>query len=247
MKYILKEAPIKEYNEIVQSKEIGFSFCNKKRNTIKQIFHWAICRDFLNDVLIAEEQNIKVNIYNFRYDPSKNKIDRDRTRFLLKFYDPKDIEYLLSNLSILNTIEKNNKFYPTILRKIEKDIYLVEGSKLWLNSTFSLHLYTFLLKAMTYEYHDKDNWLEELKQSYTNEGEYANRFIPQFEDIIYISLKKLFTKGISVHGYLKKDWDIAFLHNNSGILTLFRKEASNFINTQNNEYYKRLVKLLTKV
>ncbi len=247
MKYILEKAPIKEYIEIGQSKKIGFSFCNKEGNRIKQMFHWVLCRDFLNDVLVAEERDMKVERYAFTYAPNKNKIDRDKTRFLLKFYDPKDIEYLLSNLSILNTIEKSNKFYPTVLRKIEKDIYLVEGSKLWLNNTFSLHLYTFLLKAMAYDYHDKDNWLGELKQRYTNEGEYASRFIPQFESIIYISLKKLFGKGISVHGYLKKDADIAFLHDNSGILTLFRKEASNFINTQNNEYYKRLVKLLTKV
>lgn len=246
MKYILKKAPVKYYNEIFQKKKIGFSFCNKEGNVLKQMFHWVICRDFLSDALVAEEWKIKVNKYDFRYDPAKQQIDRDKTRLLLKFYNLEDVEYLLHNLFRLNNIERSNGLLRTTIKKVEEDTYLVEGSKMWLNSTFSLHLYTFLLKVMSYKYLDDWNWFEELKEEETNEGKYARQFIPEFLDVVGGHLKSLFKKSSTTHGYTKEYQNVTFIHDNGGALTLFRKEAENFVSTTTNEYYKRLVKIIKK-
>lgn len=158
-----------------------------------------------------------------------------------------DANNLSINLDVLNRIEKINSLVSTTVRYIENDVYLVEGSKIWLNSTFSLHLYTFLLKAMCYLYQDKENWLEELKEENTNEGTYASSFIPQFSIIISKHLKSLFNKGLSVHGYPEDYNSISFIHDNSGVMTLFRKEASYYLSTKNNGYYKRLIKLFGKL
>lgn len=247
MKYILEKTPIKEYNEIGQQKKIRFAFCNKKGSTLIPIFHYVYCRDFLSDVLYAEECNIKVDKYYFEYNPAKNKIDRDKTRLLLNFIVDKEASFLLQNLNILNKLEKNNRFACTTVRKVTDNIYLVEGSNMWMNSTFSLHLYTFLLKAMCYEYQDNSKWLEELKKENTNEGNYACSFIPQFETIISKHLKSLFNKGTSVHGYHEDYTYVTYIHDNGGVQTLFRIGANNFVSTKGNEYYKRLVKILEKL
>lgn len=246
MKYILEVAPKKVYSEIGQQKKVLFAFCNKKGNILTPIFDWVLCRDFLSDVLYAEENNTEVNKYNFVYNPAKNKIDRDKTRFLLKMNE-EDVTNLSTNLNILNKIEKDNRLVSTIIKHVEKNVYLVEGSKMWMNNTFSLHLYTFLLKAMCYEYKDNDKWIKELQKEDTNEGRYAKSFIPQFESIVSKYLKTLFNKGSSVHGYTEEYTSVTYIHDCGGVQTLFRIGANNFVSTKSNKYYKRLVKILEKL
>lgn len=240
MKYVLKKAAKKDYIEIGQQKKVLFSFCNKKGNVLKQLFSPVLCRDFLSDVLVAEEWNKKVSRYAFVYNPARTKIDRDKTRLLLTIND-EDKNNLINNLDILHEIEHNNKLIRTEITHVDDNTLLVEGSKVWLNSTFSLHLYTFLLKAISYEY--EHNWFEELKDKETNEANYARSLTPSFLKIINSNIKSIFRKGTTVHGYNESP-SLTFLHDNGGVVTLFGKGVGNVYKVANNEYYKRLTKFL---
>lgn len=55
--------------EISQFKTVKFSFVNKKENTLTEIIANVLCRDFLGDVLLAEENKKPFEIYRFRYNP----------------------------------------------------------------------------------------------------------------------------------------------------------------------------------
>lgn len=231
------------YSEIYQTKNIKFAFCNRVGNTLHQLFDWVLCRDFLNDVLIAEQTKQKVLHYSFEYDPKKQKIDRHCTHLLLKFRDEQDITNFKSNLRLLRKIEKNNYLITTRLQHVQDNIYLVETDKFWQVSTFSLHLYAFLIKAFSYSYTKKKDWVAELAAQWTTEGRYTAQFIPEFEKIINTDLFQLFYGEETVHGY-KGTPNIKFLHDNTGVLTLFKKEQYVEL-VKTNIFYKNLQEILS--
>jgi len=251
MKFI--PASKRNYSEIYQQKHITFSFCNKtkegKEIVLTQMFHWVQCRDFLSDVLFAEETKEKIDKYSFIYDPAKQKIDRDKTRLLVKFKFDKDVKNFLTNIHILHDIEASNRYGLTKFTLVKNKIFLIEGSKMWQNTTFSLSLYTFLLKVLGYEFEKASafsvvNWLKEIKEKATNEGQYARQFISEFEEILYTKLKQLFSKPTTVHGYEPNYSYVTYVHDNGGVLSLFKTSAAMYDSINNNIYYQRLTKLL---
>jgi len=249
----MKFIPAKKtwYSEIAQQKHITFSFCNKTIEegevTLKQMFDWVQCRDFLSDVLFAEENKEVVSKYEFTYDPEKQQIDRDKMRLLITFEHPNDVENFLKNIPILHGIEESNGIPLSKFTFVKKNIFLVEGSKMWQNTTFSLSLYTYLIKILGYEILDGEHWFLKIKQQATNEGQYANQFIPQFEQILYLYLKKLFARPITVDGFEDKFSYVSYIHDNGGVVSLFKNGAYFFSSIKNNDYYQRLTKIIKEL
>src|SRR3989304_2837017 len=110
------------YFESVQKKHImmAFSNLNKEINTVTDVFFPVLCRDFFGDCLYAEATPCKTHIYGFSYDPEIKKIDRDKTRLTVEFPSKEVKEIFNSNLSILYSIENQNKLMETHVEEIDE-------------------------------------------------------------------------------------------------------------------------------
>lgn len=210
----------RDYAEIHQHHSIKMSFCNLKDGEYTQMFYGADCRDFFSDVLYAEQTGERINKYEFTYDPAKQFIDKDKVRLLLQFKEKEHKENFIVNLGILRSIEKENKIIKTKVIHVEdKEELIIEGSSFWLRSTFSLHTYTYLLKCMSYEYEDKEKWMESLVLEETNEGKYLKDISVKRFKTLLANLNKVFAKYKTVHGY-REEVDVSLVHNFGGVKTL---------------------------
>lgn len=227
------KAKEKHYEEIYQNKQIKFSFVNKKGDDYHEIFSPVLCRDFLNDVLVAEETGEEFSIYKFKYDPTVSKIDRDKLRMAV-YINKADFNNVVKNLHILNEIESKNKLKPTKFYGLEEGIFLLEADKFWLKSTFLLSFYTLMIRVLSYEL--KDNWIASITSVWTNESKYVNA-IKDNLPVFLSSFKKVFKGKLkSVHGYDKLSH--RDLHNNTGIVSLLNKDLVNINYIKNNIYRK---------
>jgi hypothetical protein len=243
MKLIYKRS--EKYLEVSQSKNIQLAFCNKlDETTFEMVTYWCNCRDFFTDILLLEEIGGKDSIYGFKYDSNKSKIDRDKIRIVIKTHSEEDAENIESNLSILRSIENNNNLKQSTLTKIRKNIYVYEGDAFWLNSCFSLNIYTFLIKIMGYSFSNKENWINEMKSRYPyyTESNYLKKLIPEFNTIINNHLVSIFSSPKTIHGYsLEVGTYRMYLHNNGGVVTLFDKSAQYLKPMLNNDFYKKMI------
>ena len=231
----------KYYIEADQTKDIQLAFCNKIDDDLYMQFYWANCRDYFSDVLIAEEQNRRITMYDFSYDGTKSKIDRDKTRIIVKTNNEWDAANLEKNIIILHAIEESNGLEKTIFTRIKKNRYLYEGDSFWLNTTFSLHIYTFLIKCMGYTFDDVAKWDVIMAAGYSTstEGKYICSFIHNWKEILDKNLKQIFLNPTTCHGHHPVYDEDYYLHNNSGIYTLFNKDAGILLQ-KDNTYFKRM-------
>jgi hypothetical protein len=118
-------------------------------------FVW--CKDFLHDVMYGTLHNKWVEIYKFKYDPS---IDPnpclDRIRLLLtNSKDKKFKEKIPAVIDFINQIEKQLKIKKSFVRECnyppvsyeKAGVFMLEGSKRWIQSPPMLSLYTLLLRV----------------------------------------------------------------------------------------------------
>ena len=230
----LIRAKKKEYSEIAQQKKVLFSFVNRKKEELHEMFYPVNCRDFLNDVLVAEESKEKVAIYGFRYNPHEQVLDRKATRFLITC-DAEDRDTIIDNIGLLWDIEKTNNIKRTIFYGVEGELY-IEASPIWLQSTFGISLYTFLIKALAYQYNDYNTWIEELAKQDTNEGKYVSPNVKEFK-LLLLNIKKVILHKKTVSGY-SKDYGYRYIHNNSGLVTLLEPSKKNLKDIAENPYRK---------
>jgi len=230
----LIRAKKKEYSEIAQQKKVLFSFVNRKKEELHEMFYPVNCRDFLNDVLVAEESKEKVAIYGFRYNPHEQVLDRKATRFLITC-DAEDRDTLIENIILLWEIEKVNKIKRTNYYVLKGGLY-IEASPIWLQSTFGISLYTFLIKALAYQYNDYNTWIEELAKQDTNEGKYVSPNVKEFK-LLLLNIKKVILHKKTVSGY-SKDYGYHYIHNNSGLVTLLEPSKKNLKDIAENPYRK---------
>lgn len=203
--------------EIPQFKTVKFSFVNKKENTLTEIISNVLCRDFLGDVLIAEERKEPFEIYGFKYDPNTTKIDRDKTRLSIHILDKKEQENLFNNFSILNMIEESLGQNKTQIFTTDKNnIFFIEGSNWWLQTTIHLSFYTFLIKCLLYKYNNLTFWKEELGKIHSSEANYMRSLYPVYDK--FISFLATLKNTHKVSGW--DNIDLETLHNFSGFLSI---------------------------
>ncbi len=182
----LKIVPFDEhfsYSQDGQYHDVGFAYAHLDGENINQLCGYFVCRDFLGDALFAEEQGKKAQIYGFSWTPSKQKIDRDKTRLLLQFSSPELEKAFKKNLSILHGVEKDNDFALTVLTDSDKELeLLVEGDSRWQASVVLISLYSFLLKCLTYDIKEVEDIVGKYEDS--NEANLAQNTLKKLPKIL---------------------------------------------------------------
>lgn len=229
----------------------------------KQCHQWIKCRDFLHDALrnfINGKQ--EKEIFGFSYDPKVNPaLTMDRMRMLVR-RDPNTNEtkanentakMMDSALNMLRCIERSNKIKP--LSKLyctekDKNVYVFESAVDWMESTFMISLYTFIIRLSAKDI--KFKGIRELKS--TLKDLYKKSQSPQVRDndLKYLkSVYPFFFKIIEKRKGLKyinddgkkflEDKSIDLFHNYSGVVSL--AERVNPDENVNNANLEELVSL----
>ena len=211
--------------EAGQTIETRMAYVHKEKNgTYTQLHDTVKCRDYLGDVLFAEEQKRTVTIYGFSWNGNKQKIDKSRTRLMIDFRGKLDMMHqFIENLEIFNRIERQHKLIKSFVEVVDnRDTTLIlTGSSFWLKSVFTISLYSFLIKVCCYKFKDNKNWLEEMKAF----GGVDSGYVKQTQQVLqfYIdNLKKIVYKLPSVIGLTAvaaKNTETNQVHNYSGFVS----------------------------
>lgn len=226
--------------EIMQPTGILFAFLSSKDNGYKQCHTWIKCRDFLQDAVRNHITGNNESIYGFSYDPKTDPpIDMDRMRMLVtrKLSAKKEgaseelREIIKSALSIIHRVEKHGKIKPLTklyLASGKDDVYIFMGSKDWMDSSFMISLYTFLIrlgaKTKGKEFKTKkelDSALGDLaKKSGDHDIGYLKSILPYIYKVVN-NRKDL--KLVKEDGVLTFAAGINTFHNYSGVVSLCRE------------------------
>jgi len=132
-----------------QITKMGFSAVSIEGDTIHTRHPFVKCRDYFNGIIIGSTRGFTYGtIYGFELDTKNFPINLDRTEILLEISQGV-IDRLESWLHLLNKVEVESSFEPTIFHSIKKgrEVYLlVTGDKRWISSSAYISLYTYLLR-----------------------------------------------------------------------------------------------------
>ena len=229
MKYTLETLPDSYFAEIFQENKTKFAFVKQETRTHFTQQHGLVnCRDFMSDVLYSEEINEYINIYSFQWDPETQKIDRDATKFMVRFQNEGNYTELKKNLPLIHTFEKKNNLKPTKILHIDPTTAIIIGSPMYLRKGWALSFYTWLIKAYTIN--------SDFNELTGNEGKYyreankkgkLNKLMSNFRKLLRV---KGNTTGI------KETEDIYVHHNYAGFVSVCT-------NASINKYSKALNKM----
>lgn len=199
--------PQTSFAEIFQSNIIKFAFVKETPTEFVQQHGLVNCRDFLADVLHAEDIKQKFTIYKFSWDPKKEKVDRDATKLLMSFHTQDQLKTLKRNLHQLHAYEKQWKLRKTKIITISNKEAIIIGSRFYLKKGFGISLYTFLLKAFA---------IADSMQTLTgNEREYLVRCDGYFQKLL-ANFRKVLAYKASVCGVT--DDSLYNIHNYAGFV-----------------------------
>lgn len=208
------------YGQIPQTSKSFFSFVNKVgENEYTEIFYPVKCRDFLGDVVFGNHYKKKMSIYNFNFDGTRQKLDKDATRLLIRIDDTKELE----------NFKKNNNWVST---KYQDNYALVEASKTYQQTIWGISLLSFILRACCY----KCGPTVELAKLQGVDANYMKQVKGNWEKLLQFSPE---FNGVS-------GWDdeencsIMRLHNSSGFVSLFSDTPYDFARL--NHYWKEFQK-----
>jgi hypothetical protein len=251
--------------EIAQTVGLQYSFLSPKN---EQCHPWIKCRDFLHDAYRGYMTDKKEGIYGFRYDPAVNPpLDMEKMHMLVRLNNysgaygapkkeesepSKEISDIVKHaLSIIHCIEKYGGIKPlSVVHQTteNKGVYVFEGARDWMESTFMVSLYTLLIRlgAKKVKFEDKkelDFKLEELYKpgkALDNDLKYFKSAHPFINNIVK---KRELLRYINEDGeHFMKDANIGLFHNNTGVVAL-SKHASGEHKNSNNTGLEELVAL----
>jgi len=239
---------------------IGMQYAFLSPNN-EQCHAWIKCRDFLHDALRCHFTGKSEIIFGFSYTPGKDpELSLKKMRMLVKRQpnsgedgaSKSTKEMMDSALSIIQCIEDCGGIKPTstIQRTSkDKDVYVFEGSSDWMESTFMISMYTFLIrlggrKIVFENKRDLDSQLKKLSKS---------RQANNDNDISYLkTVQPYIHKIVEKRGdlrYVKKDGKHLFenqtvnlFHNYTGIVAL-ADQASAKKSGSNNDKIEELITL----
>lgn len=178
---------------------------------IKQITSYTSCRDYMTDTLYKD------TLGSIDWNKTVANKTTDKTALILGIPQV-SIDNLKKNLPIIHKYEKRNKFKLTEIHYTNKnDCVVVIGSKLWQKDTFALSAYLMLLRCMTLNIQDQDNWENVVKSSNINESTYFKDIGQGVIDHCLNNIRKISTESRPTykHGW-KKEGDAG--HGNSCIV-----------------------------
>ena len=235
--------------EIYQVLGIQYAFLSPDN---VQCHPWIKCRDFLHDALRCHITGKKEGIYGFSYNPGTNPpLDLEKMRMMVKREPtkaesnaPENTKKMIdSALDIVRCVEDYSGIEPlsdVYYTTEDKDTYVFEGAVDWMESTFMISLYTFLIRlgAKKIKFKDKkelDSKLKKLCASRVadNDTNYLKTVLP----FIYkIAEKRKELKYVKENGKrLFEGQTINLFHNYTGIVALSRQAAEKNPGRNNNK------------
>ena len=224
-------------DEIGQPTGIEYAFLSENN---EQCHVWVKCRDFLNDALRSYFIGRPEQIYRFAYDPKVDpKLDINRMRMLVSFCSTPSCDraqVVDSALAMIHCLEKHGGISP--LSKIfpveGKDaIFIFEGSSDWMESTFMISLYTFIIRLGAKRIFPKDanDFEDKLKElclknsrSHDHDFKYLNTVKSYILRIIEERKNLRYKREDGT--FLFNNKDVHTFHGYTGIVSLCRKSYS---------------------
>jgi hypothetical protein len=223
-------------SEIMQIIGMQYAFLSSDN---KQCHPWIKCRDFLHDALRCFVTKEKESIFGFSYDPEVDPpLDLTRTRLLVKRQPDKNEKnaseettaMIDSAIAIVRCIEEYSGIEPlSELHRVagEKDMYIFEGAVDWMESTFMISLYTFLIrlggkKIAFKNKEDLDSKLKDLCSSQAPSRDHDISYLKTVLPFIYkIIEKRKELRYINKEGKrLFEGQTIGLFHGYTGIVSL---------------------------
>lgn len=202
---LIKAKDIKKYSEIFQSISLCFSFVKQEENTFTQLFTPVKCRDFLGDVVWANEVKKPVQIYGFTYDYKLQQIDKDALKLSITFPNPETLDNFVINFNQLTTKENSAKCKESTLLSTDDPLTLIIiADKIWQSSQWKISLFTYYLKCISYQ--DKSKLQEP-------ENKYAELLTPEIE-------KQFLNKLFEMETIIKTE--LYDTHNCSGFVSIIK-------------------------
>jgi hypothetical protein len=220
--------------EIGQPTGIHYAFLSADN---KQCHQWIKCRDFLNDALRNQISNKVDEIFGFSYNPKQGpSLDLGKMQMMIKRYHSgaeknaveRTKEIMASALAILNCIEEASGIKPpSVLHQVagEKEMYIFEGSPEWMESTFMISLYTFLIRLGDKKlvFKDKaglDVALKELTEKKISDHDinYLKTSLPYIDKILEKRKELTYVQKDGKH--FMGESPIGMFHNYTGIVAL---------------------------
>lgn len=208
--------------------QMGFAFAKKLDDENYQLVQpLSPCKDYLNDVIFAEHTGKSIEVYGSISE--KNDIFEDKA-YLCFAIMPNKYDSLYNKTILPQDIENLNKRYvfieamihniemllglkeKTTIFKVEENLYLAEVPLYWIQSSWTISLYSLLIRAFQYteEYVDPMEYLK--AYPYNMEQMLVKNALPKLEDIIKNGIRK---QDFSTYGDTNKS--MSQIHNH-GIL-----------------------------
>lgn len=165
-----------------RSFQMGFAFCRRKdKLTFETVHPISPCKDYLNDVFVAETAQRGVDQYGLNYNPSEPILTGDRAyiTFAICTYKngdkypnfDKDSKNLTDNIGniqkFINNFEKLLKIKKLSIIKIVDEGFIIAFSPEWLKGGYAISLLSLLLRVGQW-YDGEENVIEYLKEFYQN-------------------------------------------------------------------------------
>ena len=155
---MFKETKFKQQlAEIPQTLPMRMAICKKNRAGLFTNVHpFVQCRDFMGDVLWANQQKNDVSIYGFSYNgKTKAQLPVKSFHIAIKFPEQENLQNFIKNYSIFGTKIENQyglSLYTDILVDFPKSLLVVlEVPTYWKQSIHNLSLLTFIYKCFGYK------------------------------------------------------------------------------------------------
>ena len=210
--------------ELLQDVKVKMSFASVSEDgeSVKQLHEWVQCRDFLGDVVLANNSDETFSVYNFVTSKEKTPINKENTTLLIKFPSIALKNIFLENYKdILHVYEYGNGTALTeVIKTNRPTVLLVKADAFWQSRMFLISFYTYLIKVCSYKYIYAGNWKGEIRGKGTNEANYYNR-TERFWDKIFFQLKEIASVSSSPSGWNKlESMSPHAVHDQSGFVSL---------------------------
>ena len=138
--------------EIYQSMMVKQALLRGTDGEYGRITPFVLCRDFLVDVYSFSLAKKDFSIYGMAFQGSKEQPEYRSLPILLQFPSAKAKEAFLEHVPILFCLEAHNHWPQTVLYRVSDLEIVAEAGSPWLASCLSISLYTFILRALCYEF-----------------------------------------------------------------------------------------------
>lgn len=214
-----------------QDAKIQFAFLEKLDDVFyTNITAWCKCRDFINDAFFIQQESkkhnkiISKNIYGFEYTSRKN-LELNTLGIISP--DIEELKNIEKNFNTFKIKNFENHFFPTNTNTVityvpefltGHKMLVIEPNDIWLSNTYTLSLFTLILRFCCYKRKHENIWESTLQQH--NSERYLIETIKtrpgNFNKILF-NLDKLPNPIKSLDIF---EDSMSYIHNRLGILNL---------------------------